>query len=220
MLYHFLSILAGIFFMTSSLLNAKEEFIRVEMLQGIEIAPYIPDIVQLCHQMYREYPYLYDGKDADYEAYLQAYADSNEAVICLVFNGKKAIGLAIGMPMTITRDHYKQPLLDLGYDLNSFFYLGEFVLDPSYRGQGYEVMMYQQVENAVRKKDCYKTICMWEVDDSLNPSQRPLEYVPNNSLWEKIGFTQHPELFFIALWTNINESRESPHLAVYWMKQL
>ena len=77
-------------------------------------------------KIYREYPYLYNGDDKDYEAYLETYANAKDAIICVAFDGSKVIGLAAAMPMSETRKIFQQPLLDHKFDLNSLFYLGEF----------------------------------------------------------------------------------------------
>lgn len=195
-----------------STLNAD---VRIAALHGNEIAPYTKEIVQICHQIYREAPYFYNGDDAGYEAYLEAYSTSKGAIICLVFDHEQVIGLAAGMPMLETREFYQQPFLDNNYDLDSFFYVGEFGLQPEYHGLGIEEMMYQTLVNFALKDGHAKDICLWGI---VPTSPQVKGYVPNEDFWLKIGFKRHPELNFCLNWTNIGATEESSHPAVYWVK--
>lgn len=193
--------------------------LKIETYQGPEIAPYTQQIVKLVDTIYRQYPYLYNGDDAGYIDYLDSYARSKNAIICLVFDGNKIVGIAAGMPMTEAREIYWEPLKKHGYDLNTLFYQGEFGLLPAYHNQGVEEAMFHKVEEFVRKGP-YKSIAFWEVESSTSPSQRPENYLPSDPFWKRLGFIRYSELNFNMFWTNINEKKESPHLAVYWLKPL
>lgn len=217
--YRVFSIFFGFIFFSFLSLTAKDS-VRLETLRGAEIAPHIREIVDLCGMIYSEYPYLYNGEDVDYTSYLESYAESNDAVICFAFDGDKAIGFAAGIPMSKSRDLYKQTLLENGYDIDALFYLGEFGLKPEYRWHGIEEAMYQEIENYARKGGCFETICIWEIDDTINTQQKPPGYISKDRLWNKLGLVQRPLLHFQMFWTNINDTMESPHLAVYWTKNL
>jgi len=211
-------ILAALIFLAFQSVTAMGA-IRVETFQGEEIAPYTNEIVQLCNKIYREYPYLYNGEDAGYESYLESYSQSKEAIICLAFADEKAVGIAAGIPMSQRRNRYDQTLLEHGYDPDALFYLGEFGLKPEYQGRGIEEVMYQSIEDFARKNRNLTTICFWEIANSLDLSQRHSGYLPKEDFWKKLGFIRHPELNFVIFWTNINESQDSPHSAVYWLKE-
>lgn len=194
--------------------------IRVETFQGHQITPYIHKIVQLCDKMYREYPYFYNGDNEGYQSYLESYAQSKDAIISLAFEGEKAVGIAAGIPMSKTRNLYQQTLLEHGYNLHTLFYLGEFGLKAEYQGQGIEETLYRNIENYVNKDGHFSAICFWEIDDSLNSRQKQLGYLLKDDFWKRLGFVRRPELNFLIFWTNINETQESAHSAVYWMKNM
>jgi GNAT superfamily N-acetyltransferase len=194
--------------------------IKVETFHGKEISSHTQQIINLCNMIYREYPYLYNGDDADYTSYLESLSQLNDAIICLAFDDKKAVGLAIGIPMSETRDVYKPPLIKQGYDLNSVFYLGEFGLKPEYRGQGIEEAMYRKIEDFAKKSGKFNTLCLWEIDNSSNSQQQPLGYIPRDDFWKNLNFVRHQDLNFVLFWQNINDNHETPHLAVYSIKKL
>jgi hypothetical protein len=192
--------------------------IRIETLQGSQITPYIPEIVQLCDRIYREPPYLYNGADGGYESYLHSYAQSDRAIICLAFEEEKLVGIAAGMPMTHTRELYQSPFLNQGYDLSTLFYLGEFGLKAQYQGRGIEEAMYAQIENFASS---FKAICFWEISGSpgLEKQSTGYEgYLLQDSFWKKLGALRHSELNFEIFWTHIHDLQPSSHAAVYWMK--
>ena len=190
---------------------------RLEILHGREITPYVKEIVQFINKIYREYPYFYNGNDAGYESYLESYPNLGDVIVCLAFVENEVIGIAAGLPMP-KRDVYQETLLEHGYNLNTLFYLGEFGLKPEYRGQGIELTMYQTIEDFARKSGPFKMICFWEIEGGLNSEQKG--YFPGDNFWKQLGFVRHPELNFHIFWTNIGETTESPHKAVYWLKNL
>jgi GNAT superfamily N-acetyltransferase len=204
----------------SFLTLTAEDSIRIETFRGKEITPHIDEIVNLWSKIYRDYPYLYDGEDAIYKAHLSGYAKLNDSIICVVFDNKKAVGLAIGIPLTQTREIYQEVFLEKGYELQSIFYLSEFGLQPDYRGKGVEEKMYQKIEDFVLQNGKFKMICFWEINNSLISPQKRSGYVPKEKFWNQLDFTRHKELSFHVHWTNINAKEKTPHLATYWIKIL
>jgi GNAT superfamily N-acetyltransferase len=193
------------------------EKFTLEVLHGQEIAPCVKEIVQFVNKIYRNYPYLYNGDDAGYEAYLESFPNLDDVTVCLAFAGAEVVGIAVGLPMP-ERDVYQETLLEHGYDLKELFYLGEFGLKPEYQGQGIELTMYQNIEHAANKKGQFKKICFWEIEGPLG--QATPSYFPRDDFWKQLGFIRHPELNFQIFWTNIGDTSESAHKAVYWMKNL
>lgn len=195
-------------------LMAKDN-IKIETFRGAEIAPHIKEVIKLCDSIYREYPYLYNGDDAEYTAYIESYSQSNDAITCLAFDGKNAVGLAIGIPMSKTRDLYKQTLMEHGIDLDKMFYLGEFGVKSEYRNNGIEEKMYLEIENFAKQAGSFNMIGLWEIQGAKTPSE-----ISKDEFWKKMGFMRRPDLHFDILWTNIGDSKESTHLAVYSIKKI
>lgn len=191
--------------------------IKLEILHGHEIAPYVKEIVQFVNKIYRNYPYFYNGDDTGYEAYLESFPNLGTVIVCLAFEGTEVVGIAVGLPMP-KRHVYQETLLEHGYELNELFYLGEFGLKPELQGKDIELSMYQQIENVANRSGRFKKICLWEIEDTLG--QKAPSYFPNDDFWKQIGFIRHPELNFQISWTNVGDTKESTHKAVYWMKNL
>lgn len=47
--------------------------LRVETFHGLELTPYLPQILELCNDIYKEYPYPYNRKHSGNQAYLESY---------------------------------------------------------------------------------------------------------------------------------------------------
>ena len=209
-------VLLSVFLLSSALAIGGE--IKIECFRGDHIRPYTDKIIPFVDRIYRESPYFYNGDDEGYQAYLETYATTTDGMICLAFDEKTIIGIAAGMPMGKTRDIYQKPFLDHGHPLGSFYYLGEFGLRPDYHGKGIEEEMLKKMEAFVVKEGKYKNCCLWEIQGPSPSSAK--RYIPKNDFWTKNGFSRHSELNFLIYWTNIDEKKESPHLAVYWIKEM
>ena len=59
------------------------------MKQGArKIFPFVKVIAELCNNVYREYPYFYDGSSAEYAEYLQSYAQTANGIVCIAYDGE------------------------------------------------------------------------------------------------------------------------------------
>lgn len=183
--------------------------VHIETLKGKEIAAKIEPVTQYINRLYREPPFLYAGNDQEYKAYLLEFSNDSEASLNLVLDNQKIVGVALGIPLSHSRDLYKHPFKDV----KGIYYIGEFGLNMPYRGKGLEESLLRKLELDARNKG-YHTLAIWELDKSPS-AKSPL--LPFN-FFEKEGYLQHPELTFDISWTNIGEEKESEHKAIYWLK--
>lgn len=183
--------------------------VHIETLKGKEIASKIEPVTQYIDQLYREPPFLYAGNDQEYKAYLLEFSNDPEAYLNLVLDNQKIVGVALGIPLSHSRDLYKHPFKDV----KGIYYIGEFGLNMPYRGKGLEESLLRKLESEAKNKG-YHTLAIWELDKSPSDKSPLLPF----SFWEKEGYLQHPELSFDISWTNIGEEKESEHKAIYWLK--
>jgi len=103
------------------------------LFQGAAIAPHSQELVRLCCQVYREYPYLSDHPEDDsYATFLKTYEKMDDSIICMAFDGEKAIETATALPLKNMTDYV--PIFQrFGEDENSYFYLGESERDAPSR---------------------------------------------------------------------------------------
>jgi GNAT superfamily N-acetyltransferase len=194
--------------------------LRLERLSGDKLTQYIPELARLRIEVFRDFPYLYDG-DLDYEErYLQTYIQAPNSVIVLAFDSDKVVGASTGIPLQYETDEVKKPFIDAGYDVNKIFYCGESVLLSRYRGQGAGVAFFEHREAHAREIGGFEYSCFCGVQRPEEHPRRPAGYQPLDNFWRKRGYEKHPELTTAFSWKELDEDEESPKPMTFWMKKL
>lgn len=195
-----------------------EANVRLQVLRCQEIEAYVDAITELALIVYREYPYLYDGTMKEYLPLIQIYATSQDGIACLLFDNKKLIGAAIGLPFLEMRDNYKELFAD--EDLKDYYYLGALLLLKQYRGQGFGKKMYTAFEESVSALKVFQTLCFCKIQEFDKHPLMPRGYQSLESFWKKLGYIEHPKLTFTIPWKDIDAPKVRQHTLVYWTKDL
>jgi GNAT superfamily N-acetyltransferase len=189
-------------------------------LSGGEINTCLPELARLRIQVFREFPYLYDGSVAYEEQYLKTYADAPDSVMVLVWDRDRVVGASSGLPLEAEPPNVIEPFLMHGYDPRRIFYYGESVLLPEYRGRGLGKRFFTEREAHVRKLDRFDSACFCAVQRPADHPRRPADYAPLDALWNRQGFVRHPELHTTFSWRDLGDEEESPKPMVFWLKKL
>ncbi|WP_432746062.1 GNAT family N-acetyltransferase [Methylobacter sp. G7] len=191
---------------------------RIERWSGAALEPFIPELARLRIEVFRDFPYLYDG-NIDYEKkYLQTYIDCPESVIVIAFDGDTVVGASTAIPMKYETDELKKPFIEQGYDLGEVFYCSESVLNKAYRGLGIGVKFFEQREAHAEELGGFKHICFCCVERPVDHPRRPADYVPLDQFWNKRGYAKHPELNTIYSWKDLDDVDETPKPMTFWLK--
>lgn len=193
---------------------------RIEVLNGNAIHPHLDDLARLRTEVFRAFPYLYEGS-AEYEArYLATYSRSPDSVFVLALDGETVVGAATGMPMADETDEVKAPFERAGWQPATIFYYGESVLLPGYRGRGIGVRFFEERERHARSLGRFGTAAFCAVDRPADHPARPADYVPLDEFWKRRGFRQEPELKTEFSWRDIGDSEQTAKPMVFWTKAL
>ncbi len=194
--------------------------IHIKRVSGSGLDRYIDDLARLRIEVFRDFPYLYEGS-LDYERkYLKTYSGVPESVIVLALDGERVVGASTGLPMAAETDEVKRPFIEHGYDPKSVFYFGESVLDKQYRGQGLGVKFFQEREAHVHALGTFHWTTFCAVQRPEDHPQRPKDYVPLDAFWIKRGYRKHPELATTFSWKEHGETEESEKPMTFWLKRL
>ncbi len=192
---------------------------RYERLSGKQIAPHLDDLAQLRIEVFREFPYLYDGDEAYERHYLQTYVDSTRSICSLVYDGDSLVGATTGLPMSDETAEFKKPFADAKCDIPRIFYCGESVLKKSHRGRGiYKHLFRAREEHAKALGFELATFCCVQRPD--DHPLRPHDYVPLNAIWVRFGYSEHAELETEYVWKDIDRSEPQPKRMRFWLKSL
>jgi len=111
--------------------------VNIRPLSGPDLEAALPALARLRIDVFRAFPYLYEGSLAYEETYLRTFSAARDAFIVAAETDDGAIaGCATGSGMDDQHAEFAQPLKAAGYDLATTFYFGESVLLPAYRGHG------------------------------------------------------------------------------------
>lgn len=193
--------------------------VRVERVMGSASEPYLRDLAALRCDVFREYPYLYDGTLEYERRYLQSYAQSPRSVIVLARDGAEVVGASTAMPL---REHGEQlgPLFSgVGLDPERVFYFGESVLRAGYRGRGLGHAFFDARE-AVARALGFSLVSFCAVVRPAGHPACPADYVPHDAFWQRRGFSRHDEIVAHFSWRDLGDAEETTKPMVFWLKEL
>lgn len=184
------------------------------MGKGIE--RHLASLAELRIQIFRDYPYLYDGT-VDYEMkYLARYVESKKSIAVLVKDGDRIVGASTAMPLEDEMDDFKAPFKSSGIDISDVYYLAESVLLPEYRGRGFGHRFFDFRESHAQVLR-YPITAFCAVERGLDDSRKPVGYRTLEEFWKERGYRKSP-LTTTFNWKEIGEQEESPKKMVFWLK--
>ncbi|MFN7025198.1 MAG: GNAT family N-acetyltransferase [Pseudorhizobium sp.] len=193
--------------------------LEIKTFSGAEAVHHLADLARLRIIVFRDFPYLYDGDLSYEEGYLATYARSQGSIFVLAFDGKDVVGASTGTPMAAETQEVKAPFLASGRDPAAYFYFGESVLLPAYRGRGIGVTFFCEREAQAQRLGLrYTTFCA--VERPLDHPRRPSDYAPLDAFWTRRGYSHQPELRTTFTWRDLDETVESAKPLSFWIKDL
>ena len=193
--------------------------LRFATLTGEALLPLLPALGRLRIEVFREWPYLYDGDEQYEREYLAAYAGTPGAAMVVAFAGEEPVGAATCQPMTETHGAVREGFAASGLDPADWCYFGESVLRRAYRGQGAGRAFFAGREAHARAFGLSgATFCAVERDPA--DPRRPADYRPLDPFWTALGYLKRPGVACTLEWREIGQDRDTPHRLTFWTKTL
>lgn len=188
-------------------------------LIGNEISPYLMQVAALRIEVFREFPYLYDGS-IDYELhYLQDYANCPSAILIIALFGDTVIGASTGLPMRDASPAFRDPMREHGYNIDSLFYFAESVVQKAYRGKGLGAYFFQERERFAKSLAGITQSCFCAVDRAIDHPLMPATYRGNDGFWHRLGY-QKSAIQAHFSWQDIDQEHETEKSLTFWSKSL
>jgi GNAT superfamily N-acetyltransferase len=208
--------------------------VRVRPVRGALAEPYLDALARLRIEVFREFPYLYDGS-AEYErGYLRSYATSAKSTLVIAIDSSVArptapfdpaldevVGVSTALPLCDHDDAESlAPALKLaGYDPEQTYYFGESVLRRTYRGRGIGHAFFDAREQAARELGfTLATFCA--VERPFDHPARPHDYVPHDAFWQRRGYVRRADLVARFAWRDLGDAHDTNKPMVFWLKEL
>ncbi|MGR3436273.1 MAG: GNAT family N-acetyltransferase [Shimia sp.] len=191
--------------------------VTVAALTGDELQAALPALAALRVEVFRAFPYLYDG-DAAYEAqYLRSYRDSPGAILVAARDGDRIVGAATGMPLAAHGDaaQIEGPLPPH----DTIFYCAESVLLPAYRGQGLGHRFFDLREAHARAAGFAHSLFCAVLRPEDHPA-RPEGHRALDAFWRGRGYEPVPGVAATFHWRDMGDADETPHRLRAWMRAL
>jgi GNAT superfamily N-acetyltransferase len=188
---------------------------RVEVLTGDALECALDDVARLRIEVFRAYPYLYDGDFAYERRYLEPYRANREAVVVGAFDGARLVGAATGMPLAAHADDFAAAFADSEIDLGDVFYCAESVLLPEFRGRGMGHAFFD-VREAHARELGYGKAAFCAVVRGDHPL-KPEGYRPLDAFWRGRGYKPLEGAVAQFGWRDICEDMESLKPLQFWM---
>lgn len=186
---------------------------------GREIERYLDDLIKLRIEVFREWPYIYDGSEEYEREYLQTYLDTERSLVVFVEYKGKIIGASTCLALADETEEFQQAFLQQDLDINTVFYFGESILKKEFRGQkiGHEFFKLRE-EFAQKTLPNLKLTCFAAVERPANHPLCPEDYKPLNEFWQRMGYQKNPKTKVQYPWTDVGDSRETTKDLFYWLK--
>ncbi|MCE2565149.1 GNAT family N-acetyltransferase [Komagataeibacter sp. FNDCF1] len=194
--------------------------LTVETMTGAGIASVIPALARLRITVFREWPYLYAGDDPVYEeAYLAPYVNSPGTAIIIARHGTEIVGASTCLPLKDEAPAIQAPFARRGLALEPFFYFGESVVLPQWRGHGLGKRFFMEREKQARRMGAgFAVFCA--VRRAPDHPQRPANAPSLHEFWRRRGFVPLPAVSCSFTWREPGSPEERDHDLDFWIKPL
>lgn len=192
--------------------------LALEKLRGPEAESEFEAIARLRIEVFREYPYLYEGSLAYERNYLARYFRCPESVVFLVVHSGKIIGAATSLPLRYEDAAFQAPFQSANIPADQVFYFGESVLKKEYRGQGIGQKLMKARIEAAEAFPSVRWLAFCAVVRPADHPKQPPGYRGLEDFWKRNGFAPQQGLTTEFPWTDIGSSRETQHLMQFWLR--
>jgi len=197
----------------------NEKPISFKHLRGSEISNWLKQIAELRIQIFREWPYLYDGS-LEYEvSYLRRYTKAERSFVIIALDGEQVIGASscIWLPEESEME-LKKPFIEYNFNLEKGVYFGESVLYSQYRGQGIGAE-FMRIRESFAKDECAADYAAFCSVVRLNEHElKPDSYVPLDDFWTRRGFKRVQGMECQLCWKDIDKPQEDYKKLNFWVK--
>lgn len=189
-----------------------------QLLTGNGIADVLDDLATLRLEIFREYPYLYEGRREDELKYLGSYAAAPDACVILARDGSNVIGAATGMPLIHEDAQMIDAFAGAALPLEKIYYIGELLFRPAYRNGGLGQKLLGQIESHICTLGRYSRLTCATVERPDDHPLRPSGYIPITSFLDRTGFVRLTGVTAHFTWRETDGVKRD-HPMQFWLKE-
>lgn len=189
------------------------------VLKGAAQEAALPQVAALRIEVFRDWPYLYDGDLAYEQRYLAPYLTTKTAVLVGAFDADRLVGASTGMPLAAHADDFAAAFAGSDIALSDVFYCAESVLLPAYRGQGAGHAFFDLREAAARAGG-FQTCAFCAVIRPADHPAKPAAYRPLDGFWRARGYAPLPGVVALFRWKDLGTAAATDKPLQFWARRL
>lgn len=206
----------------SGMIQALPEGYSIELFVK-DIAPYLPFVAEQRIAVYREYPYLYDGKMDEEIAYLEWFSKLKHSAIVIAFYNNEPVGFITGTSLAAF-DFYYAGSVNLfnnaGLSYDTYYYFSDAIVLPEHRNKLLVTQMAQMLEEHADILG-YTATCFVSESYESHPL-KPEGYKELDGLFKKNGYSK-TDMIITYNWPTLQidgTDKMQIHPMNYWIKNL
>lgn len=192
----------------------------IKTCTGPAILEHLDALARLRTEVFREWPYLYEGNEVYEKKYLKTFSKATGAVLLLAIENEKIIGASTGLPMLHETWNVQRPFRQKGIDVRRVFYFSESVLEKGHRGHGLGVRFFEEREAWARSLGGFDWLAFCAVMRPDDHPLRPKNHVQLDSFWENRGFEKEDGLLCQMDWQDVDGAGETRKDLQFWLKKI
>jgi GNAT superfamily N-acetyltransferase len=194
--------------------------VGIRICTGTEVLDHLGVAARLRISVFREFPYLYRGDESAEHDYLRGYAECPDSVFVLAEVAGKVVGVSTALPLAAADASFRKPFEAAGLAPGEWFYFGESVLDPAWRGRGIGHRFFDAREAHAQNLG-YLRACFCAVERPADHPLRPAAYRPHDAFWIKRGYRKRGDLRARFAWAQVDTpDSEVENELVFWVRDL
>jgi GNAT superfamily N-acetyltransferase len=194
------------------------EGISGHLLTGTAIEGALDDLATLRLEIFKEYPYLYQGQRSDELDYLGTYVEAPDASVVLAYDGNTAAGAVTGMPL-VQDARMLAAFTGAAFPLSQVYYIGELLFRPEYRNSGLGQKLLAVLENHIGSLGSYSKLTCATVERPDDHPIRPHDYIPITRFLARTGFARLSGVTTSFEWLETDGIKRD-HPMQFWIKDL
>jgi len=199
-----------------SLCKAFVMEIGVRCFTGGAVAGRLEEAARLRIEVFREFPYLYEGTEEAERRYLADHDSSPRGVLVVAEAAGRVVGVSTGLPLVDADPAFQAPF----EEPETWFYFAESVVEAEWRGQGIGHRFMDAREDHARRLG-FGRACFCAVQRSADHPLRPPGYRGNDGFWSKRGYHRQLALRARYSWQQVDSGGvEVGNELVFWTRDL
>lgn len=225
MSYRFFFVITFLMFFTicSADKPAANSTYNLRLLTGKAIQEIIPFLVAQRIEMYREYPYLYEGSRTVEEECLQQFAQLPSSAVAIAYLDDEPVGFIIGASLADYDQHFIgsiEAFKSNGKNPNEYYYFADVLILPAHKGKSLATRLFALFEEYCANLG-FLYACFVSESHVEHPL-KPIDYNEVDLIWQHYGY-QKSNIKIYFSWNTIQPdgpAQEQLHELPYWIKKL